>query len=177
MLDLKEIEGVITLDAFSFVDNRGKLLKSVCVSRDFANFEIAEVFFTFSHINVFRGLHLQVGEHGCNKIVSLLSGTVTHFLFDLRPESKTFKSLQIIQSSENKPKTIYIPEGVAHGYNTWEDQNVILYLYDVAFCSECDQTISGSILQEHLSINWEELNLSAKDKEADDSIERIVGYQ
>ena len=160
-----------------FEDARGKLSKAyVSNSEEFGgkSFETFEHFFTFSKLNVFRGMHLQSGEHPSNKIVSLVSGSATDFLLDLRLNSSTFGFLQIEKLEEKTPKSIYIPKGVAHGYVSNSYNTIISYRYDVAFCQQCDSGLNPIIISSFLEMDFGDLILSPRDNDLTLEIERVI---
>ena len=81
---------------------------------------------TTSKKNVVRGFHFQ-SKFKQAKFVSVLKGKILDCVIDLRKNSKTFgKSFKIILSEKNC-KSLYIPEGFAHSYFSYSDQNVIYY--------------------------------------------------
>ena len=76
--------------------------------------------------NVLRGLHLQK-PNGQGKYITVTKGKILDVAVDLRKKSKTYKKYyKIILSSENC-KSIYIPEGFAHGFLSLDVDNMIVY--------------------------------------------------
>lgn len=173
-ISLGNIAGVHIWEHRVFEDTRGKLSKVyVTDSPELGGipFVTFEHFFTFSKLNVFRGLHLQSGVHPSTKIVSLVSGNATDFLLDLRSESSSFGVLQIEEIDETHPKSIFVPTGVAHGYISNSNHTVFSYRYDVAFCQECDSGINPNVIQNYLGIEIESLITSNRDKDLTTDIE------
>lgn len=171
------INGVCVWNHKIFEDTRGKLSKTyVAQSEEFGNlsFQTVEHFFTFSNLNVFRGLHLQSGAHPSNKIVSFVSGSATDFLLDLRFNSATFGVLQIEKLEEHRPKSIFIPEGVAHGYVSNSNDTVISYRYDAAFCQQCDSGINPIVVSRFIEVDFSALILSPRDRNLTVEIEEAV---
>jgi len=127
------IEGLFILkDLPSFKDLRGKLSKPYSYSffayEKNLNTEIKEVWFTFSKKDVIRGMHLQIGEFACEKIVSVIKGKLQDVIIDLRKGSKTFRQVFELVISEQDNKAIYIPKGCAHGYRVLEDDTITMYM-------------------------------------------------
>jgi dTDP-4-dehydrorhamnose 3,5-epimerase-like enzyme len=140
------IEGVSLLPNPIFDDERGRLQKvffSDTENKSIFSFEVKEAFFTFSQNKVFRGLHFQSGPHAAAKIITLIKGEIIDFLLDLRLNSTSRHILQIIPMSDIKPFSIYVPKGVAHGYLTVGEQNIVNYLMDVSFCQTCDNGVNA----------------------------------
>ena len=76
--------------------------------------------------NVLRGLHAQaINPQG--KYLSVIKGKIFDVMVDLRSKSKTFgQYFSILLSAENC-KSIYIPEGFAHGFIALDGENIISY--------------------------------------------------
>ena len=113
--------------------------------------------------NVLRGLHIQtVNSQG--KYLSVIKGKIFDVMVDLRFKSKTFgKSFSILLSDKNC-KSIYIPEGFAHGFLGLEKENIISYN-----CTNYRNAKSEITLQWNdvdIGVNWPTKKpiLSKKDK-------------
>ena len=76
--------------------------------------------------NVLRGLHAQaINPQG--KYLSVIKGKILDVIVDLRFKSKTFGQYFSILLSEKNCKSIYIPEGFAHGFITLDNENIVSY--------------------------------------------------
>ncbi len=76
-----------------------------------------------------RGMHFQYPPHAETKIVSCLAGEVFDVAVDLREGSPTFLQWHgEILSSENH-RSLLIPEGFAHGFQTLRYDCEMLYLH------------------------------------------------
>jgi dTDP-4-dehydrorhamnose 3,5-epimerase len=171
------VSGVHVWQHKVFEDLRGKLSKVyVFDSEELGNteFQTFEHFFTFSKMNVFRGMHLQSGIHSSAKIVSLVHGSATDFLLDLRAGSSTFGKLQIEKMNDKTPQSVYIPKGVAHGYVSHSDNTIFSYRYEVAFCQECDSGISPRLIEAHIGTPLDSLILSDRDVSMTKEVEEAV---
>ena len=61
------------------------------------------------------------------KFISVIKGKIYDVVVDLRKKSKTFgKKYSIILSDKNS-KSLYIPEGFAHGFCALEKENYVVY--------------------------------------------------
>jgi len=56
----------------------------------------------------------------------VVDGMARVVLYDIRPESPSFKETQVIYAGEDNPVVIYIPIGVAHGYQVLGTKPVLL---------------------------------------------------
>jgi len=160
------VSGVYVWKMPTYPDLRGRLFKAYTAADKEIfpiPFDTYEHFFTESNLNVFRGMHFQGDPHAVSKIVSIVRGKATDFLFDMRENSKTFGNLQIIDLYELDPVSIYIPTGVAHGYLALQDKTIISYKMDGPFCANCDGGFSGEIIGNFLPVPFSESIQSVRD--------------
>ena len=74
-----------------------------------------------------RGMHFQLYPYDETKIVSCTNGKLFDVVIDLRKNSSTFGLLDYNELSSDNYSILYIPPGVAHGFQTLEDDSVIHY--------------------------------------------------
>ena len=74
-----------------------------------------------------RGMHYQTNPFSETKLITCTNGKIFDVLIDLRPDSKTFKKWQSIELDSKNYSTLYVPEGIAHGFQTMEDDSVLSY--------------------------------------------------
>lgn len=79
-----------------------------------------------------RGMHYQAAPHGEVKLIRCTAGSVYDVILDLRPESPTFLRWASVELSAVNRRTLYVPEGFAHGYVTLSDGAELLYQMSVA---------------------------------------------
>jgi dTDP-4-dehydrorhamnose 3,5-epimerase len=77
-----------------------------------------------------RGLHYQEGEHSERKLVRCTAGAVYDVVVDLRPASETHRRWHAVDLSSANRRAVYIPRGVAHGFQTLADETEVLYMID-----------------------------------------------
>ncbi len=68
-----------------------------------------------------RGMHYQARPFEEVKLVRCTSGAVYDVLLDLRPQSPTYTEWAAVELSAENRRMVYIPEGVAHGFQTLTD--------------------------------------------------------
>jgi dTDP-4-dehydrorhamnose 3,5-epimerase len=155
-----EIQDLKIITPQVFADDRGYFFESYKFS-EFDNIgfdaKIAQINQSFSHKNVVRGLHFQVGESAQAKLVRCLSGEIYDVAVDLRKSSPTFgKSFGIHLSSENK-KMFYIPIGFANGFSTLSDSAEIIYnVFGGEYNSRAESGIRFD--DQDLKIDWQVKN-------------------
>ena len=143
------------------VDTRGylkELFKKQKINKNF-KFE----FVSLSKKNVVRGLHFQIKKPQA-KFISVLSGKIFDVVVDLRKKSKTFgKTFKIILSEKNC-LSLYIPEGFAHAYFSYDKLNVVYYKLNNYYKPNFESGIN--LMDKKLKISWPSKNyeISKKDK-------------
>lgn len=75
-----------------------------------------------------RGMHFQLPPHAETKYVSCIKGEIFDVAIDLRQNSPTFMHWYGEILSASNHKSLLIPEGFAHGFQTLEEGCELLYL-------------------------------------------------
>ena len=83
-----------------------------------------------------RGLHYQADPHGECKLVRCTAGAAFDVIVDLRPGSATHLRWHGVELSAANRRSVYVPRGVAHGFQTLVDETEMLYLIDVPYALE-----------------------------------------
>jgi dTDP-4-dehydrorhamnose 3,5-epimerase/CDP-3, 6-dideoxy-D-glycero-D-glycero-4-hexulose-5-epimerase len=128
-----KINGLYIIDGLKFNDLRGDLIKpfseSFIKNTTFPiNTEFKEVWFTKSHKNVVRAMHLQVGDHSCEKLVSVINGAVLDVILDVRQESETYGQIFEMELNDKNAISLYVPKGCAHGYKVLTNNSITMYM-------------------------------------------------
>ena len=118
---------------------------------------------SISKKNVIRGLHYQIKKPQ-GKFISVLKGKILDVALDLRKKSKTFGNHYKMLVSEKNCKSIYMPEGFAHGFSCLGKENIVIYS-----CTNYRNPLGerGILWNDKtLKINWNIKNpiISKKDK-------------
>jgi dTDP-4-dehydrorhamnose 3,5-epimerase len=74
-----------------------------------------------------RGMHLQRPPGAECKLVRCLRGGVFDVAVDLRPGSPTYLGWYGTELTEDNERSVLVPEGVAHGFQTLTDDAHMLY--------------------------------------------------
>lgn len=80
-----------------------------------------------SNKNVIRGLHIQIKKPQ-GKFISVLNGKIFDVCLDLRKKSKTFGKVYKIILDSKFNKSIYVPEGFAHGFKSLSNNTIVHYM-------------------------------------------------
>jgi dTDP-4-dehydrorhamnose 3,5-epimerase len=74
-----------------------------------------------------RGMHLQLDPHAEAKYVRCTRGRIYDAIFDLRPESPTFRQGTAVTLDAESGDALFVPAGYAHGYQTLADETDVIY--------------------------------------------------
>ena len=168
-----DFKDLIIVENKTFKDKRGyfkELLKENKIKKKFPF-----IVMSYSKKNVIRGLHIQT-RNTQGKFVSVIKGKIYDVVIDLRKKSKTFGKKHSIILSEKNSKSLFVPEGFAHGFCSLDEENYVVYS-----CSKYRDKKSeiGIIFNDkNLKINWPTNNpiLSKKDKK-NQSLEDFLKLQ
>ena len=149
------IPEVILVETQSFTDNRGFFLENFKTSSFISN-EINTKFVqdNFSHSikGVLRGLHYQKNLKAQAKFVTTLRGKIFDVAVDIRKNSPTFGQwVGEILSDENH-KSLYIPEGFAHGFCVLSENADVFYKVNNEYSPENERGILWNDPQ--INIMW-----------------------
>jgi dTDP-4-dehydrorhamnose 3,5-epimerase len=99
-----------------------------------------------------RGLHFQYPPHAETKIVSCLKGEIFDVAVDVRRDSPTFLHWYgAILSAENG-KSLFIPEGYAHGFQTLTEACELIYLHTAAYNFKAEGALN--VADPRLNVAW-----------------------
>ena len=117
----------------------------------------------FSKKNIIRGFHFQY-KHKQAKYITVLKGKILDCVIDLRKQSKTFGKIFKIILSEKNCLSLYIPEGFAHAYFSFEKTNIVYYKLSNYYKPKYENGIN--VMDKNLKIKWprKKCLISKKDK-------------
>jgi len=151
-----EIPDVVVIEAKSFSDERGYFLEGFKESIFIENgIETKFVQDNISHSvkNVLRGLHYQKNPKAQAKLVIPIKGKIFDVAVDIRKGSPYFgKWVGEILSDENH-KSLFVPEGFAHGFCVLSEQADVIYKVSNEYSSENERGIIWN--DPTLSIDWQ----------------------
>lgn len=99
-----------------------------------------------------RGMHFQRPPHAEIKFVSCLRGEVFDVAVDLRDNSPTFLRWHAEVLSADNHKTLVIPEGFAHGFQTLTDNCEMLYFHTHTYQTDAEGGLNAQ--DPRLAIQW-----------------------
>jgi dTDP-4-dehydrorhamnose 3,5-epimerase len=156
--DVREttLPGMYLLQRTPQSDERGWLERLYCAT-DLADVlgtrTIAQVNRTLTRTKAtVRGMHFQVQPSAEAKIVSCLRGAIFDVAVDLRRDSPTFLQWHGEMLSEENRRSLFIPEGFAHGLQTVVDDCELLYLHTAAHDPAAERGVHP--LDPRVAIEW-----------------------
>lgn len=163
--------GVRNLDIVENFDSRGSftevISKRLLLNHQLGFFEFAQLNFSVSQKNTFRGIHFSKSARPQHKLVMCLEGSISDFIVDIRIGSPTYGKVDRFELSSKAREVIFIPSGCGHGFLAREDKSVVLYAQSSEYSPSEEFEISA--LDESLKLNIEDIDnliLSEKDRAA-----------
>jgi dTDP-4-dehydrorhamnose 3,5-epimerase len=112
-------------------DERGFFARIWCrqeLARHGLDTEISQESLSFNrHRGTMRGLHFQRPPHEETKIVRCTRGGIFDVIVDLRPQSGSYLRWQGFELTADNRKSLYVPKGFAHGFQTLTGNAEIVY--------------------------------------------------
>lgn len=137
-------------------DSRGYLERMFCtgdLEEVLAGRSIAQINRTLTReVGTLRGLHFQRPPGAEMKFVSCLQGEVFDVAVDLRSGSDTFLAWHGEHLTAGNGRTLVIPEGFAHGFQTLTPDCILLYLHTAAYMPSAEAGLN--CLDARLGISW-----------------------
>lgn len=124
--------------------------------------DFAEDLMVVSRKNVLRGLHFQNPPYAQAKLIYCMRGSILDVVLDIRKGSPTYGKYETFHLSGSNNHMLYIPEGLAHGYLTLEDQSIVMYKMSSVYKPEFE----SGIRWDSIGISWGADNpiISERDK-------------
>jgi dTDP-4-dehydrorhamnose 3,5-epimerase len=125
------LAGAFVIEPEPLEDERGLFARTFCADEFEAHGlspSVAQCNVSFNaQRGTLRGMHYQADPHGECKLVRCTSGTIHDVLVDLRPESPTYCRWFAAELSARNRRMLYVPTGLAHGFQTLEDGSEVFY--------------------------------------------------
>lgn len=140
------LSGLRILQRKPLRDQRGYLERLYC-TQDLASVLSRGAIVQINHTltarrGTVRGMHYQQPPHAESKFVSCIRGEVFDVAVDLRRGSPTFLRWHAETLSEGNHRTLLIPEGFAHGFQTLTDNCEMLYFHTAAHAPDAERGLN-----------------------------------
>ena len=150
------ISGLVVLERTAFEDVRGvfsRLYSAETLQEAGMNKPILQINHSITRLKgTARGLHFQYPPSAEMKVVTCLRGEVFDVAVDLRHGSDTFLSWHGEYLSESNRKSLLIPEGCAHGFQTMEENCELLYFHTANYSPEMEGGVN--VEDNRIGIQW-----------------------
>lgn len=135
-----KLPGAFLIEPVKHEDHRGFFERTFC-RKEFEehglNPHVAQCSVSFNkRKGVLRGMHYQVAPFAEAKLVRCTAGSVYDVIIDLRPDSPAFKKHFAVELSARSQRMLYVPENIAHGFQTLEDDTEIFYQISQVYSPE-----------------------------------------
>jgi dTDP-4-dehydrorhamnose 3,5-epimerase len=142
------LDDVYVLERFCHSDDRGVFTKTFNLNmfRELeigGALEIKESLCSTSKKDVLRGMHYQQYPYSAAKIVSVVKGRILDVIvgiggkFNTRNRGKIYS----VELSDTNAKSLYIPDGYAHGFLVLSEEAVVVYHQTNHFNAASDKGI------------------------------------
>ncbi|MEG1553045.1 MAG: dTDP-4-dehydrorhamnose 3,5-epimerase [Kiritimatiellia bacterium] len=126
-----KLAGAFLIEMDAIKDNRGSFARQFCKKELAAagiDFDIKQCNVSKNYkAGVLRGMHYQKEPYPEIKMVSCFKGAIYDVLVDIRPQSATYLQWVATELTEDNGKMLYVPSGVAHGFQTLKADTVVYY--------------------------------------------------
>ncbi len=126
-----KLEGVFIIELERLTDERGFFARTWCAEEFEAhglNSRLVQCNISYNKkAGTLRGMHYQVAPFAEAKLVRCTMGAIFDVALDLRPDSPTFKQWVGVELTADNRRALYIPEGLAHGFQTLADHSEVFY--------------------------------------------------
>ncbi len=150
------LRGVTLVQRKPLGDSRGYLERVFCAGELealFAQRPVAQINHTLTaRQGTVRGLHFQHPPHAECKFVSCIKGAVFDVAVDLRRGSPSFLAWHGEFLSAENHRSLFIPEGFAHGFQTLADDVEMLYLHSAPYNAGAEGAVNAR--DPRLSVAW-----------------------
>lgn len=166
-----KVRGAWKFELTTFQDARGTLREwytSVSLREHAGNsMHVMQANVSTSQKGALRGISYAATPPGQAKYVTCIRGAILDVVVDLRVGSPTFGSWHMEPLYEEKPISLYIPEGIGHSFLSLVDGSTVLYLLSTAHNPQDEHAVHP--LDPDLGISWprgNEFIMSQKDSSA-----------
>ena len=121
------VHGAFLIELTTFGDDRGSFTEvyqlRALAERGWSGMFVRSAISHNHKRGTVRGLHFQRAPHSEAKLVSCIRGAVYDVMADVRPDSPTFGQWDAYELTPDNGRALFLPEGVAHGYQALCDES------------------------------------------------------
>ena len=126
-----KLKGAYVIEVEPLADERGFFARSWC-QKEFAehgldpNLVQCNISFNLKK-GTLRGMHYQAEPYQEAKLIRCTKGAIYQVVIDIRPDSFTFKQWVAVELTAENRKMLYVPKGMASGFQTLMDNTEVFY--------------------------------------------------
>lgn len=137
--------GAYVIDLQPMADDRGFFARVWC-AREFADHHLAsdtvQVNLSYTRRRgTLRGMHYQVSPYDEVKLVRCVRGALHDVIIDLRADSPTYRTTFAVDLTAANRSMLYVPPGIAHGFQTLEDDTEVLYMVSAFYTPAAERGV------------------------------------
>lgn len=135
-----EVSGAALVTLERHTDERGFFARAVC-AQEFRACGLPDTFVQSSisrnrRRGTVRGLHFQWPPSREGRLVRCVRGAIYDVMLDLRPSAPSYLSHRALRLDQDDGAAVFIPAGVAHGFQTLTDDCDVWYQMTEAYAAE-----------------------------------------
>lgn len=150
------LQGTFLIEPEPVADERGFFARTFCreeFSAHNLNPDLVQCSISFNmQKGILRGMHYQKEPHQEVKLVRCTMGGIYDVIIDLRRDSATFRQWASVELTADNRRSVYIPEGIAHGFLTLADNCEVFYQMSEYFRPESSAGVRWN--DPAFSIEW-----------------------
>lgn len=136
-----KLKGSFVIEIDRLEDERGFFARSFCKD-EFRAHGLCEVFVQCNvsfnkKRGTLRGMHYQISPFEEAKLIRCTRGAIYDVVLDLRSESPTFREWVGVELTADSYRMVYIPQGCAHGLQTFVNDTEVFYQMSEFYHPEC----------------------------------------
>jgi dTDP-4-dehydrorhamnose 3,5-epimerase len=163
------LKDVYVIDLEPHTDERGFFARSWCADefeKNGLNARLAQCSISFNKKRgTLRGMHYQAEPYPETKLVRCTMGAIYDVIIDLRSELPTYKLWFSVELTAENHRMVYIPAGLAHGFQTLMEDSEVFYQISEFYHPECARGIRWN--DPEFGIQWplpREVIISQRDR-------------
>jgi len=107
-------------------------------------FDLGQANCSVSAAGVLRGLHFAELPPGQAKYVTCVRGAVFDVVVDIRVGSPTFGHWDSVLLDDTRRRSVYLSEGLAHGFLALQDHSTVMYLCSTPYAPQREHAIDAT---------------------------------
>ena len=151
-----KLSGLILIEIEPIIDERGLFARVWCkeeLKKAGLSTEISQCSLSCNKSRgTLRGMHYQLAPSAETKLIRCTQGAVFDVIVDLRSNSPTYKEWFGCELSASNHSTLYVPEGLAHGFITLMDDSEMYYQISTPYVPQLARGLRWD--DPAIDINW-----------------------